>query len=62
MSEHTGFYKEGMRIKPHPDVPGVYGTVTEADDEYFTIQWDDGDYDTSISQTASEEPDMAVDK
>lgn len=53
------FYKEGMRIYPHPDVPDVYGTVAEADDDTFTIDWDDGEEDT-YSQTNAEKPDIRV--
>lgn len=60
MSEYTGFYKKGMRLLPHPDVPGVGGTVTDADDETVYVLWDDGETD-QWGQTASEEPDLKVD-
>jgi hypothetical protein len=55
-----GFYKEGMRIKPHPDVPGVYGKVTKADDDQFYLVWDDGDWEI-VSQTNDEQRDLQVD-
>jgi hypothetical protein len=56
-----GFYKEGMRIKPHPDVPGVYGRIVKADDETFDIEWDDGDVDSGNPQTNDEQRDLQVD-
>ncbi|MCA1839905.1 MAG: hypothetical protein ABR585_12830 [Gemmatimonadaceae bacterium] len=54
------FYKKGMRLLPHPDVPNVGGLVVEADDDMVYIIWDDGETD-QWSQTNSEEPDLRVD-
>jgi len=54
------FYKKGMRIAPHPDVPGVGGTVTEANDFRFTITWDDGDIDLNNAQADYEHEDLRV--
>lgn len=58
----SGFYKVGMRIEPHPDVPGVYGTVTSVDEDEatFTVTWDDGDVDMGMNQTVSEMEDLRV--
>lgn len=55
------FYKVGMKIKPHPDVPGIPGEVTRADDDWFEITWDDGEVDT-IAQVNAEEPDWTVEQ